>query len=235
MPTYPGLSAAMSQAVDDVRFSKSVDVNKFNVKRQIFHHRLPLVTAGVLAAQTFRFFQAPAAKNVTNWYGASGLPTDAFMWAQAFRFKLEYGKEYANGAPDTVGASISVAATSLTPGLFEQIKFLMESGLVNMKVGDRTIIDSVYGLESFPAGKGPDAALAIGVTNASLTGVGFALNNGMPVTSNAFQFAPWAAILPGKSLTCDVEFQSSTIPTQANTDIILRAELEGIVISPANG
>lgn len=232
---YPGLSSAMSQTVEDVRFSKAVDINRYNVRRQIFHHRLPLVTAGALVAQTFRFWQSPTTKNVTNWYGSSGLPNETFMWVQALRFKLEFGKVYTTGAPDAEGPSFSVAATSIVPGLYEQIKFLCESGLVTLKFGDRPIVDSVYGLECFPAGKGIDAAIGIGTTATTTTAAGFAANNGMPTAANAFQFSPWAALLPGKTVTCDVEFQSSSIPTQANTDIILRAEMEGVVISAANG
>lgn len=238
---YPGMSLSVAQAAERVRRGQNVDWNRFHVRRRVFSHKLALLVNGAvpssLANNTAVFFggQGPS-PFVCDWYGGNGLPSDHVAFVRAVRLKAVIGEVFADGTADTASIEIqggaNYVATALTTQAF--VRWLTQAGYVTLKIGDRLHVEAA-GVETFPAGKGYTIDTALAGTAAASNAQVHVGNNGVPHSSNSYELAPWAPILPQKPVTLQVQWQtlaSGLILTAV--DISLRAELDTILLSPAN-
>lgn len=246
---YPGLSAPMSAAVEAVMSGRRPDPNTFHVYLTQYWHRLPIVAGGTFTSSQ-NFFTAPTQAGVTNFFGSAGLPQDQAAVAVGASIRLQSGTVYTTGnasaVPNNSGPAAPAAVSATEPAalvtavrLAEAMSWLHANGTIRLSIGNRDVIDNVYGVESFPfpGGINLDAVLATfagtftsGQAAAStLTNI----NNGIPQAGNFFPFSPRQVVLPGKPMTGNIQY-TGTPPTLTGLDITARFVVHAIAIRPAN-
>ncbi|MEN1705018.1 MAG: hypothetical protein AAGJ54_05815 [Planctomycetota bacterium] len=214
---------AVKQQAENVLNGRPVDQFAANVRRhQLFHRK---TESGVTAGAQKTFFNVAEQQDVTNLPTSGGLSSESIFIMQALRFDVELGfnaagGQAADGAPyDADG----VNAVSMA----DRIARILQSGEVKADINGRQIVNA-YGLHSFPPGKGvriADSVLTSAAASESVAGV----QNGSPVNGNAWLFSPMQVLLPQQTLNVTTRwaFSLSTID-----EFVLRAEIEGILITP---
>lgn len=238
---YPGMSLSVAQAAERVRRGQNVDWNRFHVRRRVFSHKIPLLVNGAvpssLANNTAVFFggQGPS-PFVCDWYGGNGLPSDHVAFVRAVRLKPIVQEVFADGTFDTASAELTTGANYVTTAIVTQswMRWLTQGGYVTLKIGDRLHVEAA-GVETFPAGKGYTVDVAFAGTAAALNAEAHVGNNGVPHSSNSYELAPWAPILPQKPVTVTVQWQTlASGLALTGVDASIRCELDTILLSPAN-
>lgn len=234
---YPGLSDEMNDAIELVARGGRPDFNKFNVRTTMFWHRVNYITGGSApTVNKLSFFNVTQSAYVSNW-NANGLPQDKCALLQGVRIVPEFGVTLSSGAADANSTDAQRVATAalLAANIVRLKQWLNTVGLVNMKVGDRPIIENIYGTGNFPAGKGVDGwAAGFGSTSTMEANVGSS-HNGAPQLDNVFGIAPWLPVLPGKQIDFSIDFQAAHGLTVTSAEVNIRVELPCLLISPANG
>ena len=227
-------------------------------------HRVNITPAG---NQQISFFNEAKSTNVTNMDQASMLSANMAMIVVGMRFSFtpgfdRDGKRLGIAAP----TAAELQASALNLGMadatnadklgtiwkwHEKTRELLGQGLVELRIGDRTIF-SVFGLDAFPSGRGvvTSAALgtAIGGSAVPATTVQQALTsiaNGAPVAGNAFRFISPLALVSGQQFSVNVSYTGGVDFTELNLGPlnalanakaagVLMCELEGELLSAAS-
>lgn len=230
--TWPGLSDQMQEAASFIMNGRTPNPNVFNTRKHIFYHRADYATGG---ATSFKFFS-----NVAPSDHVCNLPTQGMLGAEMFfrleviRFKVETGvTSVANPTRVGAGAQATSHATNNTVlPMIEELRTILQQGLIFLRVGDRKVVDGVHGLDRFPQGSGVDAAAAVATNSATTLATHMALlNNGQAHVSNGYVLNPKFALLPQKIIDMEVRFQAAMTVTTA---FVLKAELEGTLVTPGN-
>lgn len=235
------------------------------------YHRVNILADGSLTA--VRFFNEARAKYVTNLDQPNQLPANFAMAVSAIRFDWLYGFDrlgYRLGVSGTTPTAAQLEASSLNWGesgatsadelaklwkIQELSREMLSQGLVTLSIGDRPVFE-IFGLSSFPSGKGIVASNALShaatFTAGSQTSNGMtSINNGVPVWSNRFTFDSPYPIPAGQQFRIDVEYAqkidwlNATIgplngvattgaPNGVLVAGVLSCELEGTLVCPAN-
>jgi hypothetical protein len=193
---------------------------------QRYWHRVAYGSAGT--AGTISFFNVAKTPYVTNFPQAASLPANFAFMLSSICFKLYQGIDI-TGARVAGGAASSVSSGApLT--LAEEMRTILENGVVNFAISDRPVLDNIYGLDAFPSGRGIDVQPTI-ATTAGTTTTGAAIsNNGAPLWANRMTWGTPYPILAGQSLRLDVTWQNALSMTGGG---VLMAELVGDLVLPA--
>jgi hypothetical protein len=221
----------MSNAFAAVGRGERVNDNAIFVRKHTFFDRISVPNGSTTTNATFftgafsRFY-----RNVNNGL----VNADSAMWVQTLKIIPEVNVTYASGAAITSGAPI-VSGTSGAPAVSvltqaAEIHRAIQGGVVTFKIGDRNWVDNLYGCSSFPAGPQPTIEGFAATTTATVERVAALLVNG-----NASTDAKWALgqipLLPQKPFSVIVDWQADIQPT---VSWVLRAEVEGVLVSAAN-
>lgn len=198
------------------------DPSQFLVTPARYYHRQTYATAG--QAQLTYFSNATANPIVSNW-PANGLPQSRPMIWTGIAF--DYDPLDLTGARVAANAQIGSAATAATMfATGEELRTIFSSGIVNVTLNNRLIIDSFYGLDQFPSGRGPQfdvaTATAVGATNLSSQAAIF--NNGPAIAGNEFRFSSPIVVGATIPIVANVTWNTVLTVTAAFT---LRARLIG--------
>lgn len=230
--SWPGLSDLMQDAASAIMNGRTPDPNRFNTRKHIFYHRQNYATAGT---SSIKFFSNVAPEDhICNLPTQGMLGAETFFRLEAVRFKVETGvTSAANPARVAAGAQATSGATTNTVlPMIEELRTILQQGLVFLRVGDRKVVDGVHGMDRFPQGTGVDAVAAIATNSATTLATHMALlANGQPHVGNAFILNPKFALLPQKPIDLELRFQALMTVT---TQFVLKAELEGTLVTPGN-
>lgn len=244
--SWPGLSGAGSAAAQMVMAGKLPDPNKWNVRRHKFFHRVDYAAAGQTSIQLFS--NVSPSKFICNLPVQGSLPAETFFKLEAVRVTPETGVTSASNNAATTNAattdavnghqSISRAATAQSTvdtvaGVIEDLRQVFAQGILTIKCGDRKIVDEVYGLHNFPSGSQVTVDGSYGgTTTANSNRETMLFQNGDPRNDNAWKLTPAFPILPQKQISGLLEWQAAFA---VNDAFVLRVELEGVLLTPANG
>lgn len=222
---WPGLSAEMQMAASAIYAGQGVDPNKFTVTPTTFYHRQDYAAAGQTQLNLFNVAPAPF---ICNLPIQGTIQNETFFRLDCVRVVVQTGitaaATYTRAAN---GAQIAATVNPLTVG--EEIRTIMEGGALTISVGDKKIVDGVYGLTKFPAGGGLNFSPALSGTAAAAEVIQF--NNGVPDSSNGYWFRPGFGVLPGKPITGSLNWQAALAVT---TVFQIRVELCGLLVRPSN-
>lgn len=227
---WPGLSSRLSDVMNVVLQGRiPSNLADVTIKREKLWHRQLYAAAG---QQTLTYFNANAADYVTNLQG-NALQNEQAFCLQRVNVSIETGI-LTTGLFDTAGQQLIVTAGagSTAVVLAEQCRELLIAGQMRLKIGDKTLVNQ-KDLTNFPAGHGfhmPAAAVG-GTVTAQSNLVAAPFQNGSPLDV-PWMFKPWYPILPGKPISCTLNWQGLLAVTSAVTYIVV--ELEGITITPSN-
>lgn len=239
---YPGLSPAMSQAFDLVMKGQQPDPNKFFTRRTKFYHRMDYATGGQAQLQ---FFNVAPSKWICNLPLQSQLAQEQAFKLEKIRIWPETGitaaATFTRAAAGSMIGGVAAAATGVATistqiTVAEELRTIFLGGAFTLRVGDKNVVDAMYSLNSFPQGGGMKLDGGFGVdSNSSTTGFNYdaalVLNNGDASVSNTYDLKPAYPILPGKTIYGLMEWQAALAVTTA---FVVRVELDGVLVSPAN-
>ena len=222
----------MSNAFAAVGRGERVNDNAIFVRKHTFFDRISVPSGSATTNATFftgafsRFF-----RNVNNGL----VNADSAMWVQTLKLIPEVNVTYASGAAITNGTPIVGSATAANAVSVmtqaAEIHRAIQGGVVTFKIGDRNWVDNLYGCASFPAGPQPTIeGFATSTTTGPTERIAALLVNG-----NAATDAKWPLgqipLLPQKPFSVIVDWQADIQPT---VSWVLRAEVEGVLVSAAN-
>lgn len=228
---WPQLSQGVSGAFNAVGNGWTPNANIYHVRRTQYFHRQAYGASG---STQFRFFNASPSKFISNLPQSGQISTDTAMWLHHIYFAFETGYDI-TGAADTNGKALVPSGTAPTISPFEVAEFLrkvMQSGLVKLRIQDRTYLDD-FGIGRFPQGGGAAINPAVESTASSQVAYAAHTTNGVPHASNMFEFRPAVPVLPGKQIDLTVDFPVEIAPP-SNVDVVFGAYLDGILVSPKN-
>lgn len=220
---WPGLSGTMQGAAASIYAYEGVDPNKFFVRPVTYFHRVEYPTAGQTTLNLFNVAPAPFTCNLPV---QGTIQNDTALRVDCVRVKFITGMTNA-GARAANGAQI--AATVNPSVVAEELRTIAENAALTIKVGDKNLVDSVLGLDKFPAGGGLSFSPALSGTAAAAQVVQF--NNGTPDSANGYWLRPGFMILPGKPITGAINWQAALTVTTA---FQIRVELCGLLVGPSN-
>jgi hypothetical protein len=233
MGNFPGLSPEMSAEVVNV-FRGNINPlsSKFVYRRQRFHNRVAYAAAG--QAQLSFFTTDPSNVHVGN-LRALGLQNETFAWVYGARCKLEQGATLAGAASANGAAIVGAAAPGVThdPYLIgEQMRIVLDTGVVNLTFGDKKVIEDLHGLYNFPAGGGVDIQGSSTSNSATTAGyLSLPINNGQAFAQNMFEFTPGVLLLPQKRVKLTVDWPAAFAVDDA---LIMKWDLDCLYVTPSN-
>lgn len=241
---WPGLSVPGTAAANDVMNGRLPDPNRWRVRRHKFYHRVDYAAAGATSIQLFNV--APS-DFICNMPAQGQLGAEQFFKTMAIRIVPETGiTSAANGATTTnaVGTDAANGHQSTTrtsalttvdtvAGVLEDLRQVFAAGSLTIKYGDQPVVDAQFGLHNFPAGSMPTADLAYSAGQAANTTLLSAIfKNGEASNTNGWFLTPAVPLLPQKPVRGELRWQTAVAVSDA---FVLRIELEGILLTPANG
>jgi len=228
---YP-MSGGVSGVLSKICGGLPGGANSLFVRNQRFYHRVLYPTAGAL---NFTFFNVAKTPFITNFTQAAQLPANYGLALKGVSLSIKAGITLATGAPLAAGAAFvgTPAATSTALILAEALRLAHENATVSMWIGDKKLIDDVYGLDAFQPGRGLSGLASAGGTgHASNFASAAYVTNGAPFAANQMQFETPYPIAGGQPIRLEVSYQA-LIPLPC--DAVITAELIGQLISPAGG
>lgn len=200
---------------------------QYTVRRRIFTHAQSYPVAGTTVPYTF--FNVPETRFVCDMPGGgNGLPKNTLFMLdgvgiEVVPFLTPAGAQIAGGLPGI----LSSAGPAATAG---ELAAIYEDGLVNMVVGERNVIENVWGLKFFPIGAGIGGAAA--VTDPAAAAAFVSASNGLPsVMERGWPIDPIVPILENKQVSLTVQFQALRAFTTFATACTIKARLYGTYIT----
>lgn len=210
-----GLAAGHAAAGDMYTFPDGL-----NVRDAIFYHRLAYASAG--STTQFQFFAVNESRGVCNLPGgAQGLPTDFIFLLEGIGFHVDSTQQIDDTAATTSPfASGAATAASVAANTIR----ILNSGIVNAKVGDMELAKDVRGLRNFPSGSATTAFVSPLATDT----FGHVVNGGSDQLSRGFRFTYPKVVYPNKPIRVYVDF-----PTAVSLGVVgvLECQLFGQLIS----
>lgn len=195
------------------------------ISREDFYHRQDCGTT----ATKLTYFNQSESEYVTNWPAANGLPDDEVFILNGLRAHVGWGYDTAGNAESAAGAN---QADQDPMTILSDIKTVLESGLVTLKVGNQTVCQ-FFGIYKAPAGGGVEADFSTANTTAStILAMLASVRNGTPHDTNGYAIPPYL-VTPGRPVRLTVAW-NQTHDILANSDLVLKWELFGTRIRPAN-
>jgi hypothetical protein len=189
-------------------------------------HKLAYPAAG--QTSVFTFFNAAKQFGVTNLAVASSLGANTAFLLSSICFSLYTGIDI-NSNPVASGALSSVS-TGAPLTIAEQARLIYQHGIVNFRISDQPVLDNIYGLDAFPAGRGVDVQPAVATTATTTTAGAAIVNNGAPAWANRMMFdTPWP-ILAGAPIALEVNYLNLLPLTGGG---VLMAEMVGQFVQSA--
>lgn len=217
---WPGMTAATA-----IQFSKLgnggkiTKPNSFVQKHERYYHQVAYAAAG----QTqLNFFNVGASEHVCN-LNQGLVPDERPFWLTGvcvtFQDLTAAGAEDGATHHATSLASIALRAS--------EIRKVLMSGLLQMRVADRLILD-VQDLTHFPSDGAFNVASVAGPTAALVS-----YSNGLAVAGNRFRLPAPYPILPGKPVSIALKWAAvQSITTNGGR---VKVELVGESVLPLNG
>jgi hypothetical protein len=165
-------------------------------------------TFGTAAATSYTFFGAGNALVPAQRNRSGALANNQVFLIDGLTFKLKTGTDI-NGATVAGGVQAVGTPASNTPVVdrAEQIRQILESGIISMRVGPDSILED-YGLDTCSAAGGAFVNSSVSATSTAGQGVGVAqVLNGMP-TPQAYRPVGPILELPSRPLLATVGFPS---------------------------
>jgi len=210
----------------------------FFARKHVYWHRVGLTdTAGSNSPGTLTFFNAAKSSNLTNLPQAGRLPSNHFFAIEKIGIFIEQGRDIAGNA-EALAAAYEGSGTSTAPqddpaDIAEAIRLLYQEGIVNMTVGNRKVVEDVFGLHNFPWGSVPcvDAAFAAETTDttATLSYLQALARSGDAHSSNGWWFDPSVPIFPDKQIEFTINWSGLTLDTLA--DLVVRVGMFGQLLT----
>ncbi|MBX9736629.1 MAG: hypothetical protein K2X32_06855 [Phycisphaerales bacterium] len=227
------LTEEMAYAASAAMFNTLVDPSFVNVIKHDFYDSNQLFLAGVLQSSgNLEFFaNSNYVPHRTNWPSSAGLERDTLFLANALRFEINFGvgPTAAGAAEDFDAQTDAASATAATAPAFRAnfYEYAMKRGLVNMKIGNRQVVENIKGLNSFPAGRGIS-----GFGNIAATAAGMAIvSNGVPAVENAWWLTPWHVIAPQQRVSATVQWPAVAALGVTGLDCYIEARIGGLKLS----
>jgi len=231
---YPQLSTPIAGAIDSLLNGERPDSNLFNTRPVVYYHRQMFINNGTLQQGPFTFFNTNNTDYVTNWFGPNGAPTDYGIIATGFGIKIQQGVT-ATGALENASSDLIIGTNNAALTIPLNLRqWITENGLVSLKIGDRTIIDRVFGLDNFPPGIGVEGFGGNATTLANTLVGATRLNNGAAMQGNFFKFPEPVLVLPNKPILGTIAYQVPYNGTATAMTLWLQPQLYCVVVTPAN-
>ena len=224
---WPGITPETGE--EFVRVGRGLPLkspNKFAQLTQRFYHRQDYATGG---ASLLTFFNASIAEHVTN-VNNGVLPDDRPAWITAVSVDFQDNTTAGARPSSSAAAQLSSATGGAAFTRAEEIRTILQGGLLQMFVADRMIHEG-QNLMRYPTGGGfsVDALqLTQGTAGNSQSAV---WNNGIPHANNLFKLPrpyPW---LPGKALKVLLKWPAALSITTATA---LKVEVHAEQVVPLN-
>lgn len=200
-------------------------------RRHRFFHRVDYVAAG---QGTLTFFNVGYTRWVCNLPQAGYLPNNMAFVVEAVHLKPQTGITSAATFTRAAGGAQSnmTAAPAVNTGPafnFEEIRTILEGGLVNFQVGERKLIADCYGCENLPAGSGLQAMPAVATNSATAVNtLVVPFNNGAPIPNLGWVVTPKYEFYSDSQIQLTIDWQAALAVTTA---FVIKAEIEGVLIS----
>lgn len=189
--------------------------------KKVYYHRVNVASGA--QQLSLNFFNAQFQKYVTNLPQPGYLPGDTVGFLIKPSFYIEQGATLT-----AVDANSQPWQTDTDPSTFvNDQNYLINNGLVNLQVGQRKVIDNVYGVRHFPSGTGYQIEGIATNSNTTTVNQAIRVNNGLTVKSNGWEVVPAFPILPNDQITLTVEYPWSYTFSQTFNVV---AELECLVV-----
>ena len=179
---------------------------QYTVRRRVFTHAQSYPVAGTVTPYTF--FNVPETRFVCDMPGGgNGLPKNTLFMLdgvglEVVPFLSTAGALIATGLPG-LAASVGPVATA------GELTALYEDGLVNMVVGERNVIENVWGLKYFPIGAGVASGGAGVADPAAAAALAIVSNGPVDVMNRGWPIDPIVPILENKQVSLTVQFQAA--------------------------
>lgn len=219
---WPGMTLATS--VQFTRIGRGLPISRPNQFAQIHARYYHVVDYPTTGASIFNFFNQGASEGVTNLNNGL-VPDERPFWLTGVCVTVQ---DLTAAGADS-GAKYAATAAPLTRA--QEINQILSSGLFQLRVSDRMILD-VQDLTHFPSDGGVFVGSNVSTQATAALGSAVWWNNGSPMAGNRFRLPAPYPILPGKPISAQIKFQAlKTITTAAR----VKVELVGESIMPLNG
>jgi hypothetical protein len=237
------IQVAFDAILRGVKIPASVNLSKdVTVKRAKYFHRQSLGTTSVAAGSLNFFAGTAASKFRCNFPNNGQLPQNYAFALKRVSIFITPGLSIA-GAADVDGelfggmtaaeaAAMDVQTTQVGAlGTAEDMRKILHGGHLALKIGDKTVAEC-HDLTNFPANRG-----LFGNAHSSTTDTGVTLHsayytNGQPGAIGGWTFDPAYPVVPGRAVSLDLSWETAL--TVVDVGWICAAELEGILVTPAN-
>jgi hypothetical protein len=197
--------------------------DQFTIKRHRFYHRQAYTTAATVA---LTFFNVAQADYVCNMPGNGQLPNDTGFWCTGVHVGFITGITAA-GAVDAAGIEIDDTEGPMT--LASQVIPLIKTGSLTLKIGEKVVVDKVYGLHLFPEGGGVEVDAAACTTDATSNAWSTVLRNGQAFSNNGWPIEPAYPFMPGRTIRAELNWQAAHTITTAILNIVV--SLDGYLVT----
>lgn len=221
---WPGLSPATAQEFSRIGQGLPIlNVNKFYQEHSRFYAVQDYGTAG---HTSLTFFANQQAQDGVCNLGQGEISIENPFWLTGIC--ITFQDLTAAGARSGAQADAAAAGTPLTR--FEQIRTILQAGLLKLQIAGRPVFER-QDLTGFPQDGGYVASTALNTFAAATNSSLVACTNGVPLAGNRFQFTKPLAVLPQKRVRVDCLWQSALSITTAGR---LKVELVGETLKPLN-
>lgn len=219
---WPGLSPGTAREFTRIGRGLPIQsINTFYQKHERYYHVLDYLVTG---HNTLTFFNEKAVDGITNLQNGE-VPTERPFWLTGVC--VTFQDLTAAGARS--GAQLSSTATTSIDRA-EQVRSIIHAGLLKLNVGDRPVLDT-QDLTHFPSDGGmyvqASFASFAAATNSSMC----PYTNGVPIAGNRFKLPQPYPVLPGKRISCVLNWQQALSITTAGR---IKVELVGESVIPLN-
>ncbi len=223
----------LHKAFRRVRISGWYPENTYFARPHIFWHRQGLADTAAGSPGKLTFFNANKATGITNLPTAGRIATNHIFSLEKVGIFISQGVDVA-GNNEALQAVYAEGATlpATSPGLAaEAIRKLYEHGNVRATIGNRVVIDDIYGCMNFPWGS--SARLNAGHTFDDATNAvasQFAqVSTGSGSTQDGYWFENAVPIYPDRNFELTIDWSNVSFDTYA--DLVVQVGMFGRMVT----
>ncbi len=232
--SFPGCSPALSEAALRVMNNEAPDPILYNTTHTCLQaFKTVAARAASASPERLTFFLDTPADFVSNLRQPGQINDDEFFWGMKLKIDAIANCTAAQAPTTAPGTNaIGAGATPLSVTNCEEVRALLNTGRVNCAIGQRKIVDNVYGVHRFASGSGVWPGGAIGGVNSTNVYAPIAANNGSPDRFNGWDLTPWVWLSRGRTLSVTIDWNATNVLT--TNSLTWCVSLEGVLITTGN-